>query len=384
MAQGPVKAAMGDFDLDSLSFHGFTVKNILTNPRLLSLPRSIKVAEIFSGVGSIYRAAKKKNLEAVEYDKMRTTAAGSTSGKSEDFLTKEGFAHACEILMMMEEGGLFWIAPWCGPWMFLNTKNTKRKKSNNYWGNETYGPVRDSNNMMFGVLILLQVAALRNVEAGMENPAKSFVWHWPPLVAVIEKLGLSSVKTLRCGFDKTKQPRIWKKYRLEATGSWIQKLLKKCPCSSKEHLRTSTTTWVNGKKKCTGIKKRLQESGKYPPAMGTAFVSAWSKYSPAKEKAKKEKKKKRKATVPKKKKTIKKCQRTRSKKKDAEKPKKPAGKDPTALKGSDAPLWMTPGLGLPPKRQKPAGQPNPVSMARSQRTSEPKASSMSWLQPLVD
>lgn len=349
-------------DLDTLSFHGFTVKSILADTAFTSLPRNIKVAEIFSGVGSIYKAAKKKNLEAVEYDNKRP---GAISADAEDFLSEEGFTNAIKILMQVEEGGVYFLAPWCGPWMFLNKSNTKRKKSNNYYGDETYPSVKQSNNMMTGVVILMLVADARKVLPGMENPVKSYVWHWPPLVAVIDKLGLTSVTTFRCGFDRTKPPRIWKKYRIAAKGSWVQKLFRKCPCSG-DHLKTSKVEWKNGKKRCTGIKKRLAISGQYPPAMGTAFVAAWQKFDPAKEAKRVQKKmpKMKKKAMKKTAKVTKKNPVTKQQtKKTEKKASKPAG-----------PSWLQPGCSMDTSGKRKA--PPKPSM-------EVKASKPSWMQPKV-
>eukprot|EP00438_Fugacium_kawagutii_P023950 Skav213220 [mRNA] locus=scaffold369:39750:40871:+ [translate_table: standard] len=368
-------------NLESLSFHGFTVESILANLAFTSLPRNIKVAEIFSGVGSIYKAAKKKKLEAVEYDNKRP---GAISADAEDFLSEEGFINAIKILMQVEEGGVYFLAPWCGPWMFLNKSNTKRTKSNNYWGDEANSSVQQSNNMMTGVVILMQAAAARKVLPGMENPVKSYVWHWPPMVAVIEKLGLTSVTTFRCGFDRTKPPRIWKKYRIVAKGSWVQKLFRKCPCSG-DHLKTSKIEWRHGKKRCTGIKKRLAISGQYPPAMGTAFVAAWQKFDPAKE-AKRVQKKvmKKKATSMKKKGTVMKKKGTVMKKKaNAKKQKnmmpkkhrtKKTQEKATVEKSAAGPSWLLPACSTnASEKRKAPPKPNV----------EVKAPKPSWMQPKV-
>ena len=61
-----------------------------------------------------------------------------------------------------------------------------------------------------------------------------------------------------------KKPRIWKKYRFIAKGTWIKAVVKPCRCGKVGHLRTSGVQVKDGKKKVTGIPSRLKESAAYP------------------------------------------------------------------------------------------------------------------------
>lgn len=363
------------YDLDQLSCHGYTIENILANEEFTGVPRAVQVAEIFSGVGSIHKAAKKKHIESVDFDQQKEPGVTDTDGaESEDFLTFAGFTNAIKILMSIVPGGLFFLAPWCGPWMYLNKKNTKRKKSNSYWGDDSYEPVKLSNLMMTGVCILMAVAAKRSVIPCMENPVKSYVWHWPPLVALMEKLGLTSISTFRCAFERCKEPKIWKKFRFAAKGSWIKKLIRKCKCQ-KEHLRTSRVHYIHGQKRCTGIASRLKLSGAYPTALGTAMVAAWMKFGSVPEKEPKGK------AQPKKKlrKSKKKLQTTRCSsvrkvsKQKADKPKRAPKTKPVPKKevSSNGPSWLTPTAGV---------MPSPKAGAVAAKNA---GTGSSWLQPTI-
>ena len=66
------------------SLFGHTAKSIVENPEFAPLNRDLQVCEIFSGVGSIHRAATKHHLFSAEYDIERQPGVTDTgSAQSE-------------------------------------------------------------------------------------------------------------------------------------------------------------------------------------------------------------------------------------------------------------------------------------------------------------
>lgn len=265
-----------------LGLHGLTVDAILKDP-YFQVERDLDCCEFFSGVGSIYKAAEARNLRACQYDKFRSPGVTDLDGSStsEDICTKEGFIAAVVLLMRIVPGGLATFVPKCASWMFLNVVNTGRRKDNGYQGNPLNNSVVEGNVMMIASLILLELAALRQIWAVLENPKKSYVWFWDPMIETLSSLGFTFADTMRCAFEHGKKgKRIWKVYRFAAAGrghEWITAIERDCPCGSKEnHIRTSEEhVDKNGKKRCTGKKDVLRESGAYPKNLGVALVDAW-------------------------------------------------------------------------------------------------------------
>ena len=273
---------------EPLSYHGFTVENILADPQFQTLDRDLDVIEIFAGVASIHRAAEKAGFASAAFDILRVPGQSDCTGEeSEDFSCKQGFVNAIKLVMRLKQNGLCFLAPRCGPWMWLNVVKTKRKKANKYFGDPSY--CKEANEMAIGAIILMQVAEKREAETGLENPVKSYIFHWPPFTEAMMEMNMHSAVTHRCAWENKKKlkPKIWKKYRFIASGDWIKAVVRPCPCGDRHHLRTSKTTVENGVKKITGIASRLKESASYPATLGRAIFQAWRKGKTQKLKAEK-------------------------------------------------------------------------------------------------
>ena len=263
------------------SMFGFTVDSILKDQRF-QVERDLDCCEFFSGVGSIWKAADARNFRAAKYDKFRNPGVTDLEGssQSEDICTEAGFITAVLLMMRIVPGGLATLAPKCASWMFLNVVNTCRKKENGYFGDDSNQSVWEGNKMMVGCMLLLELAILRGLFVLLENPKKSYVWHWLPMLETLDKFVYCFADTFRCAFEHSRKTKIWKEFRFASLGPnphWAETIVKACPCGSKEnHIRTSDVHIdKNGKKRCTGKKDVLRESGAYPLALGVAIVNAW-------------------------------------------------------------------------------------------------------------
>ena len=136
---------------------GWTVQYALE--RFLSAPRYRDVAEVFSGVGAIMDAAVDQGFQAAAFDKCRVP--GQTDGPgplSEDLCTENGFQSAVALVATLRKGGLLWLAPVCGSWIWLNLVRTQRRLDNQYWGDLTYNPVLIGNHLATVTIFLMRFA----------------------------------------------------------------------------------------------------------------------------------------------------------------------------------------------------------------------------------
>jgi hypothetical protein len=98
------------------------VADVLSSPEWEPAQRSLDVLEVWSGVGSIHRAACLKGMEAAAFDVIH--------GADQDILTRQGFHNCLRQVMRLRPGGLLAMAPVCSSFTFPNMSNTKRSRLN--------------------------------------------------------------------------------------------------------------------------------------------------------------------------------------------------------------------------------------------------------------
>jgi len=136
---------------------GWTVQDALA--RFISAPRYRDVAEIFSGVEAIVRAANDQGFQAAAFDKCRVPGQTDGPGRlSEDLCTEAGFLNALTLVATLRVGGLLWLAPVCASWIWLNLHRTQRRSANQYWGDSTYHAVRLGNHLATVTIFLMRFA----------------------------------------------------------------------------------------------------------------------------------------------------------------------------------------------------------------------------------
>ena len=106
-----------------------------------------------------------------------------------------------------------------------------------YYGDVAYRPVREGNLMALACAFFAELAELRNLQIGLENPPGSRLWHFPPLANVLNPLCTQTCLVHRCAYDTAMRgQRIRKVYRFAATGQWVESVAATCPCGGKPHL----------------------------------------------------------------------------------------------------------------------------------------------------
>ena len=240
---------------------GYTVADVLQVPR----SRRFDIVELWSGKGTIARAAKAAGHEASTFDK--------DDDKDEDILTKDDFEVALELVLRLRPGGLLWMAPVCSSFCWLYASHALRNESNDFAGDITNKKVKQGNQGADIAAFLFVVAWGRGAEACIENPPGSTIWRYRPIANVLSGVPqLANTVAHRCYFDTNPfGKRYLKEYKLWATGVWVLDLGMKCRCPDKVH---KPTVKRNGAA-VTGKSADLKATQTYPNKFGIAIVKAW-------------------------------------------------------------------------------------------------------------
>lgn len=240
--------------------------------------RDLDVVELWSGVGAIAGSAVDSGFKACCFDLHRVPGVTDCPGpEQEDITTKQGFEAALALVLGIRPGGLLHLAPDCSSFAFPNSARHKRRIGQEM-GDTSYGPVACGNLMGVIAMFLAIVAMCRGVHVSLENPPGSMYFH------MIEKLCPQFMSHMvpqlvhRCAYDRSPEPRIAKKYKWHATGSWICCLSLACRCKG-EHRQLGYRHGEHAEK-WTGLHAELTESGAYPKELGSRLVAAWSTASP--------------------------------------------------------------------------------------------------------
>ena len=258
-----------------LKIFGLSVQDVLDNRELAFQARDLDCAELWSGVGSVHQAAQDSGWASAPFDKARVNGPGAPA---EDILTQTGFLNAVRIVLRLRAGGLLWMAPVCSSFLFLNLKNTQRRRASGYMGNSAYLPVKEGNAMARTAAFLMALAKARAVEAVLENPACSLMFKYTPVRRALKAMKVHYAVATRCSFaTEPLGQRVKKPYKFAATGSWISQLRAPCTCPGGRHTRLAVTKLSRDGRKThiTGNRKALRDSAAYPPPLGKAIVQAW-------------------------------------------------------------------------------------------------------------
>ena len=255
--------------------HGLTLVDLIET--CTQQQRDLDVAEIFSGRGTVARAARRVGLKAVEYDIVRLPGITDTGdpATTEDILTKAGFLRACTIVGRVKEGGLVHFAPVCSSWLWLCMSRTKRRPTSRYVGDLQSKVVQVGNGIADAAAILFKLAHRRGVSVTLENPARSVMFKYGSLVDCLEDIPLHYAVCPHCRFSTAPAgKRFSKKFKFMCNAAWIYRLRAVCNCQA-GHMKLIKTRHEGGRRKVWGIPKLLQESAAYPPKLGEAIIKAW-------------------------------------------------------------------------------------------------------------
>ena len=244
-------------------------------------PRPLHCVEFFAGVQSVHRAAERRGLKSAAYD-ILCSGVSSAGFDAYNITMKEGFDHALELALSIEEGGLMMVAPLCSSFSATCKATHKRSSQNNYYGDVSLEFVTTGNSIAAGAAFLVIVGKGRNVQILFENPPNSDIYRFPPVREALDFAECCHEAIVkRCAYDLGKH-RIGKSFKFLGSEPWVEQLRRPCTCLyphlplSKSFIQKDTGRSKHvGEKRWTGIKERLVESGAYPVALGECTVGAW-------------------------------------------------------------------------------------------------------------
>ncbi len=243
---------------------GFTVRAL--NDGYADGVRDIDCVELFSGVGSVWRAAQDAGFAAVGFDK--------TLDPSQDIGLQSGFLLAARLVLRIRPSGLLWLAPMCSSFCWLCVSTTVRKRHNDYVGDLKNPHVVAGNHAAMASVLLMSLAVFRGVHCILENPVGSRMWPFLTCAQAI-RFPTWGVVCNRCAFEEAPLgEKLYKRYRLVGTALWTLTLRRPCTCQSHAH-RLSSRRSRRQPRRCSGNLAVLQESGAYPCGLGVAVVQAW-------------------------------------------------------------------------------------------------------------
>lgn len=231
--------------------------------------RDLACLEVFSGAGSIWRAARAAGFATASFDILQDPA--------QDVCVEGGFLALAQMVLRLVPGGLLWVAPMCNSFSWLCMSTTGRSSFNGYAGNPANPNVVRGNHAALASVFLMRLALGRGAHGIMENPTGSSLWKF------LDKADMWPLPTYeavihRCAFEECPEGgmKLFKRYRLVGTAPWVGQLRRRCPCKARLHRKAATVaTDKCGRMATSGERAVLQESGAYPPAMGLAVVQAW-------------------------------------------------------------------------------------------------------------
>ena len=98
----------------TLVLFGHTIEEFLDSAVL----RDLDVFEVWAGVGSIVKAARRHKLNAASMEIL--------DDSSQDASSASGFMNAVRLVLSLKIGGLLWLAPVCSSFVWLSSSVCKR------------------------------------------------------------------------------------------------------------------------------------------------------------------------------------------------------------------------------------------------------------------
>ena len=263
--------------LENLVFMGKTLQMVLESPQALTGARNLDVAELWSGKGSVKKAAENQGYRAAKMDKYNTPGVTDKPGPDcEDIISTDGFAFAVRVVLSLCPGGLLVMAPTCASFIWMNISKTGRSRINPT-GDLNYPPVREGNMEGAAAAFLFALGTLRGVNCLCENPTWTYLFKLPVWLPVLSWFDIKFANVARCAFDSKRPGTRFKKVFKFAGQAWCRCLCMSCRCPTSVH-RASSCTFkhrITGKRQVTGLKPELRESASYPPELGKWIIRSW-------------------------------------------------------------------------------------------------------------
>ena len=169
-----------------------------------------------SGVQSITKGCESLGYTGAAMDKQ-------IGGESHDLLSFAGFMRAVCLILSVRRGGLLWMGPPCGNFIWMSRASTKRTISNPLGT----GPrAEKANHLTSRSFFLAWLANAIGVHLIIEQPESSILWQHPDLKKLLSLMmpHLRTVATEMGAFGSSVRKRLC----LKGTAEWLPHLERKC------------------------------------------------------------------------------------------------------------------------------------------------------------
>ena len=239
----------------------------LTFPMMVELAeaqaKTTDVAEIFSGVGSVWKAGLLMGYNSEGFDKVMDDDMNVFHAK--------GLEEVVKLVGRLKPGSLLWISPDCSSFCGLCVAQTERSLQNPS-GNASRDCVRDGNYMAMVSVMLFVLGWMLGAHPFLENPAGNWIWKLPAVQQVFEQIAVHKASLRRCRFSRGFRPK--KAYGLAGPAPWMH-LLNFPSNHIQPHQKLADVVVKNGKVQVNGKQKALKSSASYPVKMGQKVIEIW-------------------------------------------------------------------------------------------------------------
>ena len=182
-----------------------------------------------------------------------------------DCLSVDGLRLWLDELAFSSPRSLQWLGTQCSSWVILCRKQSRRRTSNGFWGDEARAFVRDGNTQMVISSLLFFLASVLDNEPVMEQPANSCMPRARPLSTVLRFLGARRTGTWLGAFgaDSPKPLQLWHIHPAFAN------LRRKKPTMNSDHVALV----MQMGRAFTGRRNALKQSQAYPSEFGVVVAS---------------------------------------------------------------------------------------------------------------
>ena len=155
----------------------------LTFPMMVALAetqvRKTDVAEVFCGVGSIWKAGAAFGYHCEGFDK--------DMDQGMNVFYANGLEELVKMVGRVKPGGLLWISPDCSSFCGLCVAQTERSLQNPS-GNLSRNCVKNGNFMAMVSMMLFVLGWMLGACPVLENPAGNWIWKLPAVRQVFEHI----------------------------------------------------------------------------------------------------------------------------------------------------------------------------------------------------
>jgi hypothetical protein len=241
----------------------------------LSIPRCKDFVEIFAGAHAVSDGIISMGYVGTAIDK-------DTGGAAHDLLTWNGYLHAIINVLSIKRGGLLWLAPPCGNFVWMSRHSTKRSLA----APLGQGPkAAIANRLTSRTVFLIWLATSIGVLVIIEQPKSSILWEHPDVKRLFLALPhLYSAETEMGAFGANAR----KSLTLKGTAPWLPQLAGRCTAKDKRRIAASrgqcalTRRFVDkqGISRSRG-NRNLTASAAYPAKFGERVGVEFAKFCSA-------------------------------------------------------------------------------------------------------